>query len=260
MRVEVPSAQRAALHALSRLALLACVLVSRVFSGIQPAQGRQPPAAHCPESDPPSGCKIGNPPVYYDVSTTAGFSGPVTLCFSWQEGQYSNENNIKLFHFENGTWMNVTTSRVTRFSFVHMAWVGVLLFACVDLWFSLWGLREREAWSLIYVLYLLVLATVLYVACQLIVPDLRDGDSIDLVAFNETRRRKYLAALGLDVALAMVQNFTTPGLATANVFNVALVALIGIAWLWRDTRVQIAVVAVFIAIYTYYAATYIPKL
>src|SRR5687768_4307664 len=96
--------------------------------------------------------------------------------------------------------------RVTRFSFVYMAWVGVLLFACVDLWFTLWGLRESEAWSLIYVLYLLVLATVLYVACHLIVPDLRDGDSIDLVAFNETRRRKYLAALGLVVALAMVGN------------------------------------------------------
>ena len=142
----------------------------------------------------------------------------------------------------------------------YIAWVGVLLFACVDLWFSLWGLRESEEWSLIYVLYLLVLATVLYVACQLIVPDLRDGDSIDLVAFNESRRRKYLAALGLDVALATVQNLTTPGLATANVFNVALVALIGIAWLWRDTRVQMAVVAVFIGLYTYYAATYIPQL
>ena len=150
--------------------------------------------------------------------------------------------------------------RVTRFSFVYMAWVGVLLFACVDLWFTLWGLRESEAWSLIYVLYLLVLATVLYVACQLIVPDLRDGDSIDLVAFNESRRRKYLAALGLDVALATVQNLTTPGLATANIINVAMVALIGIAWLWSDTRVQISVVALIIALSIYYAATYIPQL
>jgi hypothetical protein len=35
---------------------------------------------------------------------------------------------------------------VTRFSLVHMAWVGILLFACVDYWFSIWGLREAEAW------------------------------------------------------------------------------------------------------------------
>jgi hypothetical protein len=40
----------------------------------------------------------------------------------------------------------------------------------------------------------------------------------------------------------------------------ALLALIAIAWLWRDSRVQMAVVAVFIALYTYYAATYIPQL
>ncbi|HUG10852.1 MAG TPA: PxKF domain-containing protein, partial [Opitutaceae bacterium] len=58
----------------------------------------------------PTGFKIGNPPVYYDVSTTAEFSGSVVLCFSWQEGQFNNENNIKLFHFESGAWLDVTTA------------------------------------------------------------------------------------------------------------------------------------------------------
>ena len=58
----------------------------------------------------PPGFKIGTPPVYYDVSTTAVFNGSVTLCFSWQDGEFNNENNIKLFHFENGSWLNVTTS------------------------------------------------------------------------------------------------------------------------------------------------------
>lgn len=58
----------------------------------------------------PADFEIGNPPVYYDVSTTADFSGSVTLCFSWQQGQFNNEANIKLFHFENGDWINVTTS------------------------------------------------------------------------------------------------------------------------------------------------------
>ena len=89
--------------------------------------------------------------------------------------------------------------------------MGVFLFACVDMWFSLWGLRESESCSLIFLSYYLVLITLLYVACQLIVPQLRDGDSIDLVAFNESRWRKYLATFGLLVALAMVLNFMTPG-------------------------------------------------
>jgi len=59
---------------------------------------------------PPSDFKLGTPPVYYDFTTTATFSGPVTLCFSWQDGQFANENKIKLFHYENGAWTNVTTS------------------------------------------------------------------------------------------------------------------------------------------------------
>jgi hypothetical protein len=66
------------------------------------------PTGGAPGSAP--GFKIGTPPVYYDVTTTAEFSGFVTLCFSWQEGQFNNENNVKLFHFEVGAWKNVTTS------------------------------------------------------------------------------------------------------------------------------------------------------
>jgi hypothetical protein len=59
---------------------------------------------------PPSGFKLGQPPVYYDVSTTASFSGTVTLCFSWQEGQFHNEQAIRLFHRETSVWVDVTVS------------------------------------------------------------------------------------------------------------------------------------------------------
>ncbi len=62
----------------------------------------------------PPNFKVGQPAVYYDVSTTAIFSGDVTLCFSWQEGQFHNENAIKLFHYENNVWLNVTTSLDTN--------------------------------------------------------------------------------------------------------------------------------------------------
>ena len=59
---------------------------------------------------PPVGFKFGNQHVYYDVSTTAVFTGMVAICFSWQQGEFNNENNIKLFHFENGSWNPITTS------------------------------------------------------------------------------------------------------------------------------------------------------
>jgi sugar lactone lactonase YvrE len=57
----------------------------------------------------PSGFQLGDPPVYYDVATDATFNGAVTLCFGWQDGQFSNPDSIKLLHYENG-WQDVTTS------------------------------------------------------------------------------------------------------------------------------------------------------
>lgn len=65
-------------------------------------QGGGPPA--------PGGFRLGSPPTYYDVETTATFSGSVTLCFNYSGASYGNESKLKLLHYENGTWTNVTTS------------------------------------------------------------------------------------------------------------------------------------------------------
>lgn len=61
-------------------------------------------------SSPPTGFKLGNPPTYYSISTTAQFNPSVEVCISYDETQFKNEKNLKLFHFENGAWVNVTTS------------------------------------------------------------------------------------------------------------------------------------------------------
>ena len=42
---------------------------------------------------PTSGFQFGEPAIFYDISTTAIFSGPITLCFSWTEGQFENERD-----------------------------------------------------------------------------------------------------------------------------------------------------------------------
>jgi hypothetical protein len=59
---------------------------------------------------PPVGFQLGDPPVYYDVATTAAYSGTIELCFTWTEGQFYNESAIRLFHFESGAWVDVTTT------------------------------------------------------------------------------------------------------------------------------------------------------
>jgi probable HAF family extracellular repeat protein len=59
---------------------------------------------------PPSGFRLGMPATYYNVETTASFAGSITLCFNYTGVSYKSESLLKLGHYENGTWTDVTTS------------------------------------------------------------------------------------------------------------------------------------------------------
>jgi uncharacterized membrane protein len=59
---------------------------------------------------PPSGLKLGNPPVYYVIETTAVYSGPITICINYAGVSYGNEINLRLFHDADGYWVDITTS------------------------------------------------------------------------------------------------------------------------------------------------------
>ena len=63
---------------------------------------------------PPSGLKLGNPPTYYEINTTAVFSGTVTLCFDYSGIQFGNESKLKLMHYEDGKWEDRTCSLDTE--------------------------------------------------------------------------------------------------------------------------------------------------
>lgn len=61
---------------------------------------------------PPSGFKLGNPPTYYSITTTASFNGDVEICIDYTGVNYANEATLKLRHYDSATatWTNVTTS------------------------------------------------------------------------------------------------------------------------------------------------------
>ncbi len=58
----------------------------------------------------PANFKLGTPPTYYDISTTAVYEGFVTVCISFDPGTFNNPSKLKLFHYEDGQWVNCTTS------------------------------------------------------------------------------------------------------------------------------------------------------
>ncbi|HXE75012.1 MAG TPA: S8 family serine peptidase [Candidatus Xenobia bacterium] len=63
---------------------------------------------------PPPNFVVGNPPVYYDLSTTAMFTPPITVCINYAGTSFLNESLIRLFHFEGGNWVDGTTSLDTN--------------------------------------------------------------------------------------------------------------------------------------------------
>jgi hypothetical protein len=61
-------------------------------------------------SPPPSGFATGDPATWYDIATTADFSGNVGVCIRYTGITYADEAALRLFHFEGGAWVDRTTS------------------------------------------------------------------------------------------------------------------------------------------------------
>ena len=52
--------------------------------------------------------KLGEPPTYYEITTTASFSGSVTVCIDYSGTSYGNESELELLHQEVGDWVPIT--------------------------------------------------------------------------------------------------------------------------------------------------------
>jgi probable HAF family extracellular repeat protein len=46
----------------------------------------------------------------FDIATTATFSGPVQVCVSYDPAQFSDPTQVRLLHYVNGGWTDITTS------------------------------------------------------------------------------------------------------------------------------------------------------
>jgi trimeric autotransporter adhesin len=66
----------------------------------------------------PSGFRSGSPPLYYEISSTAAYNGQISICIDYSGTEYRKEQELRLYHYENGTWvdctsdLNTTTNRI----------------------------------------------------------------------------------------------------------------------------------------------------
>jgi hypothetical protein len=66
----------------------------------------------------PSGFKLGDPPIFAELNTTAAFAGSIEVCFSYIGVTLDNEFTATLFHYEDtdnneipDTWVDITSLR-----------------------------------------------------------------------------------------------------------------------------------------------------
>jgi hypothetical protein len=90
----------------------------------------------------PAGFKLGEEAIWYDVSTTATYSGTIELCFSWNEGDFANEANIALFHYANGAWIDVTTSLDTEANIVCGQTSSLSPFVLAEVAYGFGGIQQ----------------------------------------------------------------------------------------------------------------------
>lgn len=155
----------------------------------------------------------------------------------------------------------VIRAKKVRFGWVHAGWWLFSLLLCVDWWFSLWQRRDDDStWTLGFVLFELWQLAVLYVVAWLIVPDVSEEGEVDMPAFHDANRRKYLAGMLIWILGGIVSNGLTPSLNLANLIAPITLTLFAVAWWWKHKFVQIAVVVLMYALFTYYAVNFIPAL
>jgi CSLREA domain-containing protein len=61
-------------------------------------------------SPPPAGYQHGNPARYYDLTTTAQFSGQITICVDYTGITYADESSLRFFHHLASGWSDETTT------------------------------------------------------------------------------------------------------------------------------------------------------
>lgn len=84
--------------------------------------------------NPPSGFKLGEPPIYYEITTTATYTDTIQIAIAYDEARFTDETNLKLLQWDVNTnaWMDVTTSVDTNNNIIYGRVDHLSLFTIVE--------------------------------------------------------------------------------------------------------------------------------
>ena len=139
------------------------------------------------------------------------------------------------------------------FSLLHALWLWIAFAVLMGNWGALWGYRELSEWPAIRVLAWLTSMTSLYAFCELVVPEVESGKPLNLRAFHEGERRRYILAHNFFAGLAFTLVIAISGLTSASMrmFVPPLVALaLGMAALLARGRAELIATVLVAAVAT----------
>lgn len=151
---------------------------------------------------------------------------------------------------------------VVNFSFPLAQWIGFCLFLCVDHWFQVWRLSGQSNWTLAFVLQLLLQASLIYLACYLVVPSSTTERSLDMTRFFNTSRKKFMGVILVLAVTNEILNLSLPGFGSLHVGLLVLlwIVLLSVGVLSSSSKVQHLLAVINVLITVHYSVTFIPKL
>jgi hypothetical protein len=81
-----------------------------IFSSVTAAGATRVAVAGAHPIPLPGGLSPGNRPLFYEVNTTAAFSGTVQVCITYDESQFTSEGSLRVLHQEGAVWVDRTFS------------------------------------------------------------------------------------------------------------------------------------------------------
>ena len=109
----------------------------------------------------------------------------------------------------------------------HVAWIIVLSFMTVQMWWAFWDLHQVTDWNAVRFGFVLATPILLFLATAVLVPQ-RIAEDVDLRDYFVVRRRDFLVIMTIMAAVAIVMSRVLLGLPFTHPYRLWQLALASI--------------------------------
>lgn len=152
--------------------------------------------------------------------------------------------------------------RVRRYG-PALVWAVLLLLVHVQTWWTMFELRAQEAWTFAAFLVVLLQPVVLYLLSALVLPDVGQGEAVDLRAHYYAQARWFFGLFAALLVVSLVKDLVLRGalpVALNVAFHVVFLAMAGVGAFSRREGVHRALAAATVLLLSAYISVLFSRL